>query len=207
MNEFNPEEAAEAQSKPGVFSFVERLHGRGFPTSKVKIYLDEETAFERQRLALQLEAGEIAGGLKDAKQVQEKIDELDAIIAQSAYTFVLSGFSPDRYDDIIDEIYEEFPAEYEVNVNPFSGAREKVEIPNDDRTNLLHAKLWSESITKIIDSSGNEDASGLDVGTAANVRANSPIDARRKIDIRIQELRMGSAWMDTIQDEGFLATP
>ena len=132
---------------------------------------------------------------------------LDAIIAQSAYVFVLSGFSPDRYDDIIDEIYEEFPAEYDVNVNPFSGAREKTELPNDERTDLLHAKLWAESITKIIDADGNEDTSGLDVGTAANVRANSPIDARRKIDVRIQELRMGSAWMDTIQDEGFLATP
>lgn len=206
MTEFNPEEAANAMSAPGVFSFVERLSGRGYPSSEVKIYLDEKTAFERQRLAIDIEAG-VFKNVEDAAAAQEKIEQLDAQIAESGYTFVLEGFSPDRYDDIIDEAYKEFPAEYDVTVNPFSGAREKAEIHNDNRDDLLHAKLWSQSIKKIIDHKGNEDTAGLDEGTAANVRANSPIDARRKIDIRIQELRMGSAWMDSIQDEGFLATP
>jgi hypothetical protein len=47
----------------------------------------------------------------------------------------------------------------------------------------------------------------LDVGTAARMRDNFPIDGRRRIDVKIQDLRLGGLWMDAIQDEGFLATP
>lgn len=205
MNEFNPEAAAEAQSQPGTFSFVERLQGRGFPTSKVKVYLDEANGFKRTQLAIKAESP----GLKPEEKValEKQIEELDAVIAQSRYIFELHGFDPDRYDEVIDEAYEQFPAEYEVSLNPFSGAKTKEEVDNPDRSEYLLAALWRESIKKITDANGNEDTSPLDFDTAFRMRQTFPIDGRRKIDTRIQELRLGSQWMDSIQDEGFLATP
>jgi DNA-binding transcriptional MerR regulator len=127
MNEFNPEAAAQAQSQPGVFSFVERLHGRGFPKDEVKIYLDEENAFKRNELAAK---AQIEKDPKIAKKIEEEIAQLDKIIARSRYIFELHGFPPERYDKLIEEAYEEFPAEYETYVNPFSGARDKTELPN-----------------------------------------------------------------------------
>lgn len=205
---FDAQGAAEAQSQPGTFSFVERLHGRGFPKSEVKVYLDEVNGFERNKLALQAETQKVTkgDGAKPNVEAEARIAELDALIAKSRYIFELHGFPPERYDAIIDEVYEEFPAEYEVTINPYSGARDKQEKPSTLREELLHAKLWAESIRKITNADGQEDTTVLDEGTAARMRDNFPIDGRRKIDVRIQELRLGSAWMDSIQDEGFLAT-
>src|SRR5690349_6105667 len=119
MSDFDPQAAAEAQSQPGTFSFVERLQGRGYPHSTVKVYLDEATAFERNELALRAGTAE---SIEQAKQIEEKIEELDRKLAQSRYLFELHGFSPERYDEVIDEAFEQFPAEYETSINPFSGA-------------------------------------------------------------------------------------
>lgn len=201
---FDPKAAAEAASEPGTFSFIDRLLGRNYPTHTVKVYLDEQTGFERTRLATRAQTEKNAD---EAAKLEKQIEELDKKLAASRYSFVLQGFPPERYDAIIEEAREDYPAEFEEHVHPFSGERIRKEKPNDDFENLLWAKLWAESIKEIIDPAGAIDAAGVDVGTAANMRANFPIDGRRKIDVAIQDLRMGGMWMDSIQDEAFLATP
>ncbi len=202
MTDFDASQAAQDSVQRGTFSFMDRLLGRNFPKSEIVVYLDEDTAFKRQALTEKKTAD-----LEEAAKIQEQIDALDAQLAGSRYVFTLTGFDPNDYDTILSEIYAEYPAEYTEDVNPYSGAKVREEKPNEDRVKLLWAKLWARSITQIEGPDHTVDNSVLDVNTAGHMRGSFPIDGRRRIDIRIQELRMASSWMDEIQDEGFLATP
>lgn len=205
-DEFNPDAAIEAATQPGTFSFVERLTGRGYPTSDVRIYLDEQAAFERLVLKNEATSEEVTS-LATAEEVEAKIEELDRRLVESRYVITLKGFPPERYDEIIAECETQYPTKYEEHTNVFSGEKIKNRIENPEFSKLLFAKLWAESIVKIVAPDGYVDEARMDVGTAARVRENFPIDGRRKIDLRIQELRLTSAWIDEVQDEGFLATP
>lgn len=206
MNDYNPEEAAQASITPGAFSFMDRLLGRNYPVSVVKVYLDEQSAFERTRLALKAEAYKVRNAQANV-ELEKQIEEIDKRLQEAKYEIHLQGFPPEEYDKLIDEVNEQYPPEYEENLNPISGERIKKEIPNEDRMNLLHAKLWAKSIKRVVAPTGEVDEIAMDAGTAARMRENFLIDGRRKIDTRIQEMRLGSAWMDQVQDESFLATP
>lgn len=206
-DEFDPMEAAKAASEPGTFSFIDRLLGRNYPTSKVLVYLNEQAAFERLNLVQELNDPHSVLDPEDRVRMEDEIEALDATLLNSRYVITLQGFPPEEYDELLEEVNEQYPVEYTEYTNMFSGEKIKQEVENPERTKLLLSMLWAKSIIKIEDPRGAVDEAGLDNGTAARMRGNFPIDGRRKIDIRIQELRLASSWMDEIQDEGFLATP
>lgn len=206
-DEFDPMEAAQSASEPGSFSFIDRLVGRNYPTSDVYVYLDEQAAFNRNHLKFQLLDDTLPLTTEERVKMEAEIEAIDAQLRADRYTITLQGFPPEEYDQVLAEVNEQYPIEYAEYTNMFSGQKVKEEVDNPDRTKLLLAMLWAKSIVKVTDPSGAFDETELDNGTAARMRGNFPIDGRRKIDVRIQELRLASAWMDEIQDEGFLATP
>lgn len=206
-SEFDPMEAAQAASEPGTFSFIDRLVGRNYPTSEVYLYLDEQAAYDRLHLIGELNQPTSVLTPEDRVRMEGEIAALEKTLLDGRYTVTLQGFPPEQYDEILEEVNEQYPIEYTEYTNMFSGEKVKNEVDNPERTKLLLSMLWAKSIVKIEDPHGAVDDAVLDNGTAARMRGNSPIDARRRIDIRIQELRLASAWMDEIQDEGFLATP
>lgn len=206
MSEINPEEIAEAASQPGTFSFVDRLLGRNYPTTSVNMYLDEQAAFDRQSLSFEAEAFKLRNKEQNLELVA-KIDELDRQLNANKYVITLQGFPPEEYDALVLECEEQYPPKYEETTNPFSGEKKRTKVETEEFFQLLWSKLWAKSIVKITAPDGAVDASELEVGTAAKVRNNFPIDARRKVDLAIQELRLTSEWIDSVQDEGFLVTP
>ena len=140
MTEIDPEALAESASKPGTFSFIDRLLGRNYPTAKVKLYLDEQAAFERQRLVLESEGFKVRN--KEANvELVEQIEELDRKLNENKYVIVLQGFPPEEYDELIKEVEEQFPVEYEVTVNLFSGGKTK-----DGKDNQNYLSSLSEAL-------------------------------------------------------------
>lgn len=205
MTEFDPQAAAEQASERGTFSFIERLTGRNYPTSDVVMYMDEQAAFDRLVLMAELEDETIT--VECRVEIEKRIEELEDQLRASKYVITLQAFPPEQYDALLAELDAQYPPEFDEHTNVFSGEKVKTEKDNPARTRLLFAMLWAKSIKKITAPDGSVDETVLDNGTAGHIRENFPIAARRDIDIRIQDLRLASAWMDGIQDEGFLATP
>lgn len=212
MNNENEIEAALKQaqeaSEPGKFSFIDRVRGRAHPTDSVVIYLDEALAYKRKKLSESLDkAARSKKDVEDRIAIEAEIENVDKELAKSKYTIDLRGFVSEDYQAIIDEVREQYPAEYEETVNPLSGERVKTEIPNEDAMKFLNCLLWSRSITKITDPEGNEDTEGISPGVAGYLRMHLPLHGVSRVDKAIQDMRLVTAWMDEIQDESFFRTP
>lgn len=193
-------ELAKKASEPGAFTFLDRLLGRNYPTDEVVIYLDEAAGYKVSELRRK---AKMSADPETAAAIEEQIDALDREVVKSAAIFRLQGMPNEEYDAIIDDIYEQMPAEYEETTNPFTGRKEKTEIHDPKREDLLNTTVWARFLTEIETSEGTQR--GFTEDEAAVMRGKLPIDGVRRVQEVIQKLRMATSWMDQIQDEGFLA--
>lgn len=191
--------AAEEASKQGTFNLVDRLVGRNMPTEDVVIYLDEKTGFEILRLDKQHADTTDKGELK---KLEAKREHLVKTLEKSKYTFTLQGLTTENYDKIIDQIREAYPSEYEDSVNPLTGQKLRLEVPNELRDELYHNLLLAACLVKVADPDGNLDED-ISVEKASIIRRITPIDGVRRITKTIDDLRMLSEWMDGVQSADF----
>lgn len=195
----DPQTVATEMSKPETFNFLERLQGRGMPEEDVTIYLNEKLGWDLLRLE---EKHANARKNADAVEIEAKIKRVKAQLADSAYIFTLRGMTNERYDELVDQAFEQHPQEYEEVVNPLTGVKNKVEIPNDERDALFNTLLLAETIVKITDPDGAVDENITDA-YAANLKKFAPLDAIRRITELATRMRMAAQWMDAVQDEDF----
>jgi hypothetical protein len=199
----DPKDIAVEQSKPGNFSLIERLQNRNLPEEDVDVYLDERLGWDLIRLE---EKHADAKKDAEARALEAKIEKVRKQLQESRYVFTLRGMSSERYDEIIDEVTEQYPFEYEENVNPLTGQRTKVEIPNEDRDQLFNTLFLAETIVKVQDPDGNVDES-IDAAAVELIKRLAPLDAVRRITNLATRMRMAVEWMDVIQDEDFSPKP
>lgn len=202
MTELTPEEIANEQSKPGVFSLIERLQNRNMPTEEVVIYLDEQAAYERERLtAKHAETTD----KKRLAEIDAKLDELEARIRDSAVTLKLVGISSKRYDELLDRAKETYPIEVEETVAPFTGEKTKRELPNEDRDELFNTLYLAEVVREA--RMGDDVDDNITETWIAQFKNHAPLDAVRSIYATGMKLRMATEWMDGIQNEDFSPRP
>ncbi len=199
----DPKDIAVEQSKPGNFSLIERLQNRNLPEEDVDVYLDERLGWDLIRLE---EKHADAKKDAEARALEAKIEKVRKQLQESRYVFTLRGMSSERYDEIIDEVTEQYPFDYEENVNPLTGQRTKVEIPNEDRDQLFNTLFLAETIVKVQDPDGNVDES-IDAAAVEFIKRLAPLDAVRRITNLATRMRMAVEWMDVIQDEDFSPKP
>lgn len=203
MSNQTPEELARAAGQPGVFSFVERLRGRGYPQDAVAIYLNETVGYELEKLEEEIKAAkdEVA-----ALALEVKATELRAKILPERYVFNMHGISNREYDDVKDAVEVDFPYEYDESKNPFTGEVTRVIIPSEARDEAFTVRLWSHFIDSVEDASGAKDDS-IGVEFVVEFRALAPLNAITRVAETVNKLRMATDWIDYIEDEDFFPKP
>lgn len=204
MTEINTEDAravAEEHSKPGKFSFLDRLNGRNYPTEDVEIYLDEAAGHRIQKLQ------EDRLNCSDAEQallIDEQIEHWRDKARESRYILHLQGISVEEYDAVVEMAQKEYPVEWRESRNPLTMATEREPVANEDRDQLFRTHLWAKFIVSIEDAEGNID-DNITPEFISIVQGHAPLVAQGKIAQAVHSLRMVTDWMDQIQGEDFLA--
>jgi len=203
MSNATPEELAQSVSTPSTFSFIDRLRGRNYPHDEVTIYLDEALGYRLSELNT-----EIANTVNPdrLKELEDEYEVVRTELSSQKYTVTLAGLSIKADEGLANQSAEAYPFEYDEVVSPFTGEKTKVLIDSDDRNRLYTDLLWSASIIKVIDPSGAEQGSMTPIDTRA-IREEGPREGVIRIAETIGKLKMATYWMDSIQDEDFLAKP
>lgn len=199
MGDINIEDSANAFKKPGTFNLVERLMGRNMPKDDVVVYFDEQSGYEREKVAFALsqETDEAK-----VKELNDKLDELDATLAESKYTFHMTGISHKTYDEIIDKTREAYPAEYEESIHPITGQKVKAELPSEEREQLYNTLFLTACVESVEDPEGatfNEitpDVMGI-------LLQHAPAHAIRRLLDSANHMRMLGDWMNKVQSADF----
>ena len=194
-------EIAEARSKQGTFSFLDRLAGRDYPTDDVEIFLDEAAGHKIQKLNEDLANSQNA---EQSEILEKQIDALREKARASRYIVHMEGIPVEDYDATVDAAEEEYPIEYNEYHNPLTMKRERDQIPNERRDIFFRTHLWAKFIRSVEDGDGNVD-DNITPEWVSVVLGKSPIIAQARIQMAIEKLRMVSAWMDEVQGEDFLA--
>lgn len=192
----------EEAKAPGTFNIIDVLKGTSRPKDNVDVYLDEETAYEAANLKIKLSQTDSKD--KEYSVIEKKLDALISKLDESKYTFVVSGITEGRREEIYNQVAEKFPIEYEETVNPFSGEKTKEEKDNKERDRLFTSLLWVEQISKIISPNGDEQTS-LTLQDVSALRATLPIAASGLINQAIEKVRAATAMFMISVDEDFLA--
>jgi len=192
---------AEANSKPGKFSFLDRLQDREYPTEDVEVYLDEAAGLRIHKLTQELIASNDA---EQSEVLQKQIAYHSEKARKSRYTIHMQGISTESYDAVVDAAREEFPVEYRESRHPLTMALERTEIENEPREVYFRTHLWSKFIKSVEDPDGNID-DNITPEWVAVLLGHAPIIAQARIQVTLEQLRMTTAWMDEIQGEDFLA--
>lgn len=193
---------AEAHSKPGTFSLLERLQGRSYPKETVEVYLDEAAGYEIEKAELRYVRTDPADAEAIAA-VEAEIEELRERAKASRLTFHLEGISSEEYDSVVDAAQEQFPMEYHESRNPLTMALERTPKDNEDRETFFRVHLWAKFIRRVEDAEGNADTE-ITPELIAQVHNLLPLAGMARLHDAIQKLRMVTNWMDEIQGADFL---
>lgn len=193
---------AEEASTEATFSFLDRLLNRNYPTEEVVVYLDEAAGYRIQRL----EAEQARANGEQANVIQKQLDFQHEKAAASRYIVHLEGISVEEYDATIDAAQAEYPLEFEEKRNPLTFATERFAVESPQREQFFRTLLWSKFIRKVVGPDGSVDSNITPDWVAAFI-AHAPVIAQLRVAQAVELLRMTTDWMDTLQDDDFLAKP
>lgn len=209
------EEIVEKAKKPGTFNIVDAVRGRGYPTTEVDIFLDEDVAYlatkvedEIKKISSQMDKTSNTDELKEITSVYEEyVSKKEKIVEEmggSRYVFHLTGISEGERNDLYDKAVELYPIEYETDRNPLSGEINKKEKESEARNKYFTDLLWSRYITKIVAPDGSEQV-GITLEDARELRRTLPIASATRITEAIEKMRAATAIFMLSVNEDFLA--
>lgn len=178
----------EAQSAK-VFNLADAIKERAYPTSSVKIYLDDATAMElvhiNSRMNRTTDADEMDSLSEKAKELAEKI-------MQSALTFEMRGVGQSAIEAITDKVNARH------GINGSDSARTE-EWAKDYITHLV-----ALNIVSVTNAEGAVDNTGFDFDKVEDLRKSIPIGEWDKIVSTMQKLTLAGGYFDQLTDAGFL---
>lgn len=209
------EDMVENAKKPGVFNIVDAVKGRGYPTTEVEVFLDEDVAYmaaqieaEIARLGTEMDKISDTNELAKMTEIYEEfVDKKDNMIKEmggTRYTFHLRGISEGDRNDLYDKAVELYPMKFETDRNPLTGESVKKEVESEPRNKYFTDMLWSAYITKIVAPDGAEQV-GISVEDAKELRRSLPIASASKITDAIEKMRAATAIFMLSVNEDFLA--
>jgi hypothetical protein len=209
------EDMVQQAKAPGRFNIVDVLKGRGYPTSEIEVFIDENVAFvasdledEIRKLDEKMNSEKDKAALEELIAAQEKlVSEKDKLIEEmggTRYVFHLQGISEGQRDDIWNKSIEKYPIKHDTDRNPLTGKVDRVEVQNPQRDKYFTGLLWQAHIKKIVDPSGDEQ-DGITVEEAFELRRSLPLASIGKITEAIEKMRASTAVFMMTVDEDFLA--
>lgn len=221
-------EAAVEATQPDTFDFAAAVDGRSYPSFEVPVYLDEENVqklldLDRERARLELRVAKRVtvtesedsetvksivpmptdGQAEELQALDEKYTALVEQLRSDRYIVTVTGISPERNIEILDESYEKYPREFEESVHPLTNVPMKTEVENAERDTYYTARLRQEHITSIVAPNGAKDTSFADLNKVITTFRRLPALARMKIDQAINESTISVDFYDEIVDEVF----
>jgi cell division septum initiation protein DivIVA len=203
------EEKANEALKPGKFSIINVLRGRGYPTQEVSVYVDDSRAYEAAKLQEKIDKleeninptdAEIAEAKKLTKTLAIIVKEMD----NSRYVFLITGISEGKREELLERAIAAHPIEHEEIKHPFTGEVTKKDKESPERNKLFTDLLWEANISKITapDGSVQEDVLMEDVMDLRNLL---PVASAKAITDATENIRISTAVFMFKADEDFLA--
>jgi hypothetical protein len=179
----------EAQSAK-VFNLADAIKGRAYPTTSVKVYLDDQAALEL------VEVNQLMNRTTDADEsavLAEKAKELAEKIIQSSLTFNLRGIGQAAIEAVTDKM----DAKYGVKADEDG-------ISNPEWLKDYITTLVSLNIVSVEDSSGAVDNSGFDFAKVDELRKTISPTEWGKLVAGMQKLTLAGGYFEQLTDAGFL---
>jgi hypothetical protein len=179
----------ESQSKK-VFSLVDAIKGRAYPSREVTIYLDGEAAHALYVLDEQMKT---TSDVEAYEKLEAEAKELASKIKSTAVTFSMRGVNQKAVELVLEQ------ANKMHNVAKDSNPTETPGWMRDYITILVGLNIVS-----VCDSEGNVDESVFDYEKTEELRLNLPLTEWNKLVETMQILTLAGGYFDELTDAGFL---
>lgn len=214
-------EAIAAEMKaPNKFNFAAAINQTSFPTGKVSIFLDGDTAGKMLETTEQIadlealaatQAAGSNGGITDDPELTHtntRIAELTATQAVLAET-VLASKITFHMRGVVPSVWRAIDKKARATVKPASKADEDVLEANMTRNMQVNNELVAHAVTSVENAAGEVDDSGLDAATVAHLFDTLHEAEWFKILGKMQELTFANELFAkaTEQDADFLPQP
>lgn len=212
MSEFDVQTAVKAVTERATFDFGAAVSDRNYPEYDVPVYLDETKASELISITMELNEltqmasrmSNIPGELgKRVEALEARHDALVDSMKENKYIIKVKGVSPEVLRDIEEEVFEEFPIEYEENKNPVSGVITKTPIENPDRDLKEIMRIRQVHIVSVTAPDGAVDDDFSDLDKLSTVVTRLPFMARTKLDEAINACTITVDYYRELVDEVF----
>jgi hypothetical protein len=179
----------EAQSAK-VFNLSDAIKGRAYPTTTVKVFLDDESAMSLVNINQQLNR---TTDEEETDKLEELAKELAENILKSALVFDMRGIG----QDAIEAVTEQMNAKHSIT-NVADGPK------NQDWMRDYITTLVGLNITCVTNAEGAEDREAFGLEKADQLRkALSPSEWGKLVGA-MQKLTLAGGYFDQLTDAGFL---
>lgn len=178
----------EAQSAK-VFNLADAIKGRAYPTTSVKIYLDDESAMKLVDVNLQMNRTTDPEALAELEKIAA---ELAKQIMQSALTFEMRGVGQSVIEAITDKL------------NALHGFGEDESEKTQDWLKDYITHLVAVNIVSVTNSEGAVDKEAFDYEKVEELRKGLSVTEWNKLVGAMQKLTLAGGYFDQLTDAGFL---
>jgi hypothetical protein len=179
----------EAQSTK-VFNLADAIKGRAYPTTSVRVYLDDQAALEL------VEINQLMNRTTDADEIEmlsEKAAAFAVRIMESALTFKMQGIG----QAAIEAVTEKMNAKYEIPAGE-DGTR------NQDWLKDYITTLVSLNVLSVTNAEGATDSTEFTFEKTEDLRkALSPTEWNKLVGA-MQKLTLAGGYFEQLTDAGFL---
>lgn len=179
----------EAQSAK-VFNLADAIKGRAYPTTTVKVYLDDASAMEL------VEVNQLMNRTTDPDKIDELSEDAKVLaekILQSSLTFEMRGIGQKEIDEITEEL------------NELHGVQKGQDgTSNPDWLRDYITLLVGRNIVSVTNAEGAVDNSKFDLEKTAQLRMTLSVSEWNKLVGGMQKLTLAGGYFDQLTDAGFL---
>lgn len=179
----------EAQSAK-VFNLADAIKGRAYPTTTVKVYLDDASAMELVEVNDLMNRTTNPEALQD---LEERSEVLAQNIMESSLTFEMRGIGQKE----IDEITEKLNHKHMI-------AKGQDGTTNPDWLKDYITSLVGRNIMSVTNAEGAVDKSEFDLEQTEMLRKSLSISEWNKLVGAMQKLTLAGGYFDQLTDAGFL---
>lgn len=178
----------EAQSAK-VFNLADAIKGRAYPTTSVKVYLDDESAMKLVDVNLQMNRTTDPEALAELEEIA---GELAKQIMQSALTFEMRGVGQSAIEAVTDK------------VNAIHNSSEEDAERTQDWLKDYITHLVAMNIVSVTNSEGAVDKEAFDYDKVEELRKGLSLTEWNKLVGAMQKLTLAGGYFEQLTDAGFL---
>jgi hypothetical protein len=179
----------EAQSTK-VFNLADAIKGRAYPTTSVRVYLNDQAALEL------VEINQLMNRITDPDkidQLSERAAELAVEILSSSLVFEMRGIGQREIDEISTQLNKSYGI-----------TREQDGPSNSDWLRDYIVTLVGKNIVTVTNYDGAVDNSQFDLEKSDELRKSLSVSEWNKLVGAMQKLTLAGGYFDQLTDAGFL---